>query len=528
LIINNNKATGFAFADYILGYSTQDEKALTLAVAQFRATSQAYYVDDTYKILPNLTLNYGLRYEFVPPWLDKGQSEVDAYVPFIDTTPNVADMSRHPVLVRVGSGDFYQNKIMRFNPAIQTARDRRLGDRLITTDYTNFAPRLGISWSPGPKWTVRTGAGIFYAQDTGNPRFDMERNFGGRLRDNTSAAAPLTFERPFVATGVLVSRPYVLGNIHERRTPMIEQYMLNIQRELDSQTVLEVGYLGSQGHHLEHFRAINEALPGDGPNASRQPYPEFGRIQEVDGEANSHYNALTVKVTRRFAQGLTYLAGYTWSKSIDTGSGIRTLGADTLFPQNSYCGSCEKALSVFDTRNRIVTSLLYELPFGKGKRFLNVGGIANQVIGGWNVSSIITIQPNGFPLTVMDGDVSNVGAGFDRPNATGTPTPLSRGSRNVFQWFNTGAYVQQPDFTFGNVGRNTVIGPGIVEWDFSTLKDFHFRESAFLQFRFEAFNFLNHPNWGDPDTYLLDGTFGQISYTRTAMRQLQMSLKLVF
>jgi len=248
----------------------------------------------------------------------------------------------------------------------------------------------------------------------------------------------------------------------------------------------------------------------------------------VDGEANSHYNALTVKVTRRFAQGLTYLAGYTWSKSIDTGSGIRTLGADTLFPQNSYCGSCEKALSVFDTRNRIVTSLLYELPFGKGKRFLNVGGIANQVIGGWNVSSIITIQPNGFPLTVMDGDVSNVGAGFDRPNATGTPTPLSRGSRNVFQWFNTGAYVQQPDFTFGNVGRNTVIGPGIVEWDFSALKDFHFTESKFLQFRFEAFNFLNHPNWGDPDTYLLDGTFGQISYTRTAMRQLQMSLKLVF
>ena len=205
---------------------------------------------------------------------------------------------------------------------------------------------------------MRTGAGIFYAQDTGNPRFDMERNFGGRLRDNTSAAAPLTFEQPFIKTGVLVSRPYVLANIHERRTPMIEQYMLNIQRELGSETVLEVGYLGSQGHRLEHFRAINEALPGDGTNASRQPYPEFGRIQEVDGEANSHYHALTVKITRRFSQGLTYLAGYTWSKSIDTGSGIRTLGADTLFPQNSYCGSCEKALSVFDTRNRIVTSLL--------------------------------------------------------------------------------------------------------------------------------------------------------------------------
>jgi hypothetical protein len=110
-----------------------------------------------------------------------------------------------------------------------------------------------------------------------------------------------------------------------------------------------------------------------------------------------------------------------------------------LFPQNSYCGSSEKALSVFDTRNRFVTSLLYELPFGRGKRFLNAGGIVNQVLG-WNISSIITIQPNGFPLTVMDGDISNVGAGFDRPNANGTATQLSRGSRNVFQWFNTGAY----------------------------------------------------------------------------------------
>jgi hypothetical protein len=309
---------------------------------------------------------------------------------------------------------------------------------------------------------------------------------------------------------------------------MIEQYMLNIQRELGSGTVLEVGYLGSEGHRLEHFRAINEALPGSSSNASRQPYPEFGRIQEVDGEANSNYHALTAKITRRFSKGLTFLAGYTWSKSIDNASGIRTLGADSLFPQNSYCGSCERSLSVFDTRHRFVTSLLYELPFGKGKAFLNQGGVVNAILGGWNLSSIITIQPNGFPLTVMDGDVSNVGAGFDRPNATGQSTPLARDKRNVFEWFNTGAYVQQPDFTFGNAGRNTVTGPGIVDWDFSTLKDFHFTESKFLQFRFEAFNFLNHPNWGDPDTYLPDGTFGQISYTRTAMRQLQLSLKLVF
>jgi hypothetical protein len=195
---------------------------------------------------------------------------------------------------------------MRFANGIQVARDGRLGDRLITTDYKNFAPRLGISWSPGIRWTIRTGAGIFYSQDTGNPRFDMERNFGGRRRDNTSADSQLTFENPFFTKGRIVSRPYVLGNIHERRTPMIQQYLLNIQRELGHETVLEVGYLGSEGHRLERFRAINEAIPGPGSVKSRDPYPEFGRIQEVDGEANSNYNSLTAKVTRRFSSGLTY------------------------------------------------------------------------------------------------------------------------------------------------------------------------------------------------------------------------------
>ncbi len=184
-------------------------------------------------------------------------------------------MSRHPMLVRVGSGDFYENKIMRFNSNIQTARDGRLGDRLITSDHTNFGPRLGIAWSPTSKWTARIGAGIFYAQDTGNPRFDMERNFGGRLRDNTSADQPLTFERPFVKTGVIVSRPYVLANIHDRRTPMIEQYILNIQRELDSKTVLEVGYLGSQGHVWSIF----------GP--SMKPCPDQLRMQPVSPTPNS-------------------------------------------------------------------------------------------------------------------------------------------------------------------------------------------------------------------------------------------------
>jgi hypothetical protein len=287
--------------------------------------------------------------------------------------------------------------------------------------------------------------------------------------------------------------------------------------------------------------AFNEALPGPaGSVVDRSPFQEFGRIQEIGNAADSNYHSLSLKATRRFASGLTYLAGYTFSRSIDDGSGIRTLGSDPLFPQNSYCISCERGLSIFDTRHRFVTSVLYDVPFGKGRRFLN-HGIASTVIGGWEVGSIFTVS-SGFPLTPYAGsDRSNIGAGSDRPNATGDQVAIDRGQRNPGRWFNIGAFQLQPLGTFGNAGRDTIIGPGIVAWDFSTHKNFNFTEKKYLQFRFEAFNFTNHPNWSDPDTTLgsdrLDatgraipgtGTFGQIFGTRTAMRQLQFSLKLIF
>ena len=525
--------TGYGFADYMLGYTQRAEASVALAVAQFRTTSQAYYIDDSWKIRPNLTVNLGLRYEFTPPWYDKGLSLVNIYVPYIDTVPQVPDLNRHPTFVRAGSGDFYEGKILRFNPAIQVARDGRLGDRLIASDYKNFAPRLGLAWSPTNKWTIRTGAGLFYAQDTGNPRFDMERNFAGRRRDELNADFPdLNWSQPFRNLGgtVQIDNPYVLGNDYGRFTPYSIQYTLNIQRQLDEQTMVELGYLGSVSHKLERMYALNEALArATGSVISRSPYAEFGRIQEIGNRSDANYNSLEVRVQRRFAQGLTYLAGYTYSKSIDYGSGIRTLGSDPLFPQNSYCIRCERGLSVFDVRHRLITSTLYELPTGKGKRFLNSGGPANLILGGWALSSIIGLN-SGFPLTVTTGGraQSNNGAGADRPNATGATVALPRGRQDPEQFFNISAFELQPFGTFGNTGRNTLIGPGMITWDFSTLKTVPVRERQSLEFRFEAFNLPNHPNWGDPTTGFVSVNFGKIRSTRISMRELQFALKYIF
>jgi Carboxypeptidase regulatory-like domain len=532
-------ATGYAFADFLLGYTQQDESAVALAVTKFRALSQAYYFTDTWKVRSNMTFDLGLRYEYTPPWLDKNGTLMDAYIPFHDTTPNVQDLSRHPVMVRIGSGDVYEGTVLRFAPNIQVARDGRLGDRLIFDDKKNFAPRVGWAWNPSEKWSYRAGTGIFYMQDTGNPRFDMARNLSGRRRDNTLLATPdLTLEAPFRGVGtandcgvapplVCLTNIYVLGNDPNRKTPYMLQYLFNVQRELDSSTALEIGYLGSRSYRLERMYDWNETIPGvSGSVQSRKPYPEFTKIQEIGNVAEAHYNSLAVKLTRRLNQGLSILTGYTLSKSEDNGSGIRTLDGDTLFPQNSFCLECEWGLSVFDVRHRFVTSILYELPFGDGKPFAQTG-VASQILGGWQISTIINAS-SGFPRTAYVGiDRSNTGGGQDRPNLTGQDPNLPSDQRTIQRWFNTDAFVIQPAGTWGDAPRNNFVGPGISTVDASIIRNFRI-SSKTLQFRLEGFNVLNKPIWNDPTTTLTNPLYGTITSTRKPMRELQLGLKFVF
>src|SRR5262245_48571923 len=465
---------------------------------------------------------------------------MNASLPCHDTTPNVQNLACHPVMVRIGSGDVYENTVLRFAPNIQVARDGRLGDRLIDDDKKNFAPRAGWAWSPSTKWSYRAGAGVFYLQDTGNPRFDMARNLSGRRRDNTLLLTPdLTLDAPFRGVGsvndcgvapplVCLTNVYVLGNMPNRKTPYMLQYLFNVQRQLDSQTALEVGYLGSHSYRLERMFDWNETIPGvTGSVQSRKPYPEFTKVQEIGNVAEAKYNSLAVKLTRRLQNGFSLLGGYTLSKSSDSGSGIRTLNGDTLFPQDSFCLQCEWALSIFDVRHRFVSSILYELPFGPGKPHL-ADGIGGAILGGWQISTIISVS-SGFPRNVTVGtDRSNTGGGQDRPNATGQEVELPSDERTIQQWFNTAAYTLNDLGTWGTVGRNTVIGPGITSLDMSIIRNFRVASSKTIQFRFEAFNALNNPIWDDPNTTLTSPLYGTITNTRKPMRELQIGLKFVF
>jgi hypothetical protein len=532
--------SGDAFADFMIGQVYQPEAAVSIASADFRATTFYLYFDDTWRLTNRITLNFGLRYENTPPWEDQTGRLFNGIVPN-DVHPagpvgaNVADPSLYPFFMRQGDSrqDCYEGVSIRW-PNINVRCDGSLGNRLVGRDNNDWAPRFGITWSLDSKTVVRAGAGMFYSQDTGNPRFDMARNLAGRLRDNSNAQFPnLNWENSLssvVGGTANIPRPYTFANPYDRRTPYTMQYMVNVQREFLRDTLFEIGYLGSVSHRLEALRAINEAKPAPRSSGlsipSRTPFPNFGRIQLVDNGGNGNYNSLGTKLTKRFSQGITYLVSYTWGKSLDTATSIRNLGGDTLFPQNSYCRQCERARSSHDVNQRFVTSFLYDLPIGTGHAIKPSNAFINGIIGGWQVGSIFTWQ-TGFPVTVTQGgDPSNTGAFFDRPSATGVDP--NNVEQTASLWFNKAAFRPAADGTHGNVGRNTISSPGVFGWDFSLLKDFNFNEQHKIQFRFEAFNFPNHPNFGNPDTNIISPTFGVITGTRTNMRNLQFALKYVF
>ena len=329
-----------------------------------------------------------------------------------------------------------------------------------------------------------------------------------------------------IRDSVCVTNHYVLGNMYDRKTPYMIQYVFNVQRQLDRTTALEIGYLGSRSKRLERMFDANEVTPGPGSVQSRRPYPEFTKVQEIGNVAEARYNSLALKLTRRLDRGFSVLVGYTLSKSEDNGSGIRTLNGDALFPQNSNCFDCEWGLSIFDVRHRFVTSLLYELPFGGGKPFLQSGPAA-AILGDWQISAIINTS-SGFPRDPAVGvDVPNTGAQTYRPNLVSGQDP-NDGPGTVEQWFNTAAFARPDAFTYGNAGRNIVTGPGIFSVDMSLLKNIIFGGGRSLQLRLEAFNALNQPIWNDPDMNMSSQTYGRINTTRSPMRELQIGVKFAF
>ncbi|MGH7837157.1 MAG: hypothetical protein ACREQC_04940, partial [Candidatus Binataceae bacterium] len=311
------------------------------------------------------------------------------------------------------------------------------------------------------------------------------------------------------------------------KTTGANEWNVNVQRELGANNVLTVAYVGQKGTHIFVTDNINEAIPGPGAVAGRRPYPNLGDGTAVGPWANSEYHSLQTTFERRFSSGLSLLASWTWSHSIDDSSGTGSEGVQTPYDLHLYRGN-----STFDVRHNVILSWTYELPFGKGKMLLrNAAGPLQWIAGGWQINSIDTFQ-TGTPFTVtMLSSTLNAGSGVQWPNRVASGV-LSNSSIN--QWFDPTAFVAPGAYNYGNSGRNVLFGPGTRQFDVSMFKSFAFSpdQAMRLQFRAEVFNLLNTPEFNNPNAQIGNLAVGKITsagqpplFQRTS-REIQLALKL--
>ena len=498
--------TGNALGDLLLGFPLLTGGARVDNAQHLRSNSYNFFVNDSYRVHPRLTLSLGLRYEYNTP-------AVDAF-----DRANIYDQSTGNLV------------------AVGTSGVPRSG---YESDRNNFAPRVGFAWTvrESGNTVVRGGFGIYYDQSPlapgealyfNKPFFDFNLFF-------SLPGLPLTLDNPFPSFFPFPLPDSALAIQRDLRTPYMQHWNLNVQQQLGRSRVLEIAYVGSKGTKLLSARDINQPppsiLPPGLPFVPR-PNPLFDDITLLESRASSNYHSLQARLQQRLDFGLALLGSYTWSKSIDDASNFFTSAGDPNFPQNSYDVRAERGRSNFDVRHRLSVSYSYDLPFGKGRAFLADRGWLSTLLTGWQTFGIVSLQ-SGRPFTVaLLQEIDNSGTGRsalgfganDRPNLIADP---SLSNRSPQLWFNRSAFVFPPPGTFGNAGRNILDGPGFQNVNASLLKNTRLSERFSLQFRAEAFNLFNHPNFNLPDNFLGSPTFGQITSARDP-RHLQFGLKLLF
>jgi len=545
-----NRTRDNAIADFLLGYFSGASvfQPAGFGVAgktgnprQFNFLYFAPYIQDDWKVNARLTLNLGLRYDF-------------RNIPYeSNDRMGWRDLSNPRGGLLVADKTLVDKGIVGDQSYYKFAGRRNPND----ASKKVFAPRFGFAYRPfDDKTVVRGGYGIFFDSAEGREidgasdifpyvsRGNYIQSLGQTNLLTTNQLFP-NFANVGVATPA-ANTFLAVSMSPEPKNPYVQQWSLGVQRELMKNTTLELNYIGSKGTHLLMRRNIAQARPVANPAVcapeptptvgtdcavlSRRPFVNFATYIDSDWSGNSSYNAFNAKVEHR-SNSLLFTAVYTWAKSIDSKSAAAGIGNDVAGWQgflNNNDIRRDRGRSEFDVDHRLVSSFVYELPVGRGKKF---GGDMHKavdvLIGGWQVNAIATFQ-SGFPMTISAADAGGLNdtSGTNRANIVGDINP-SGFKPTIDKWFNTAAFQAPGKGVLGNSGRGILRLPGINNWDTGLFKNFSITEKLNFQFRFESFNAFNHTQWGGPIRSASDSRFGRVLSTRPA-RINQLGAKLVW
>lgn len=497
-------STGFGPASFVLGVMHNYSPRLGNTAADQTENWYGVYAQDLFQITKKLAVTAGIRWDYItPPNYHKIVSSLDDLTgQFIVTAAVLPYFPK-----ATGTPGFFQPQ------------------------YNGWEPRLGVTYSLTDKSVAHAAFAILddhnntLVQENQGIRQSWPTGFGETLTD-LDIAQPTYYLNTLPSESSLVNNPAPSGGYGadpNAKIPYSMEYNLGVQQQLPASLVAKLDYVGSLGRNQYLSPLGNTALyPAPGPVSARQPFPQYGGPNNFEeNKGPSSYNALQAQLKKEFSSGLLFQASYTYSKSLDWVS-----DPYGNLPQNFYDLHAEWGPSDFNHKHMFVFASVYQLPFGRDKRYLTKpNGITQALAGGWSIGSILSLY-SGLPFDVLvNGDIANVGGGGQRSVRNGA-NPYSHAAPH--QWLNTAAFAQPAQYTYGTEGRNDLVGPAYKNLDLNASKQFPLFREANLQFRAELFNVFNHTNLGLPDHTVGDSSFGIINTAEAPGREVQFALKVQF
>ena len=569
---NNVGTTGNSLAAALLGLPSANNNTGAIASGN-RVSSYGYFAQDAWTVSQNVTVTYGLRLDHRRPFapdsgtIVSGPNTDGVYWIGMNALPGACSVTKAAPCIPSADGSLagIDGGVAAIDPTTGLPYYNAAAPPIQLSPYGstwgakggwgNWGPRIGIAWRVDPKTTVRGGYGIVYDTTMGMEQ-DWKGNSGNwpgsgsvvsSIAMNQTGSPLANVESTFGQVGAVLpaADPWSLGNWYmdpHIQDPRSQQYNLTVERELGSKMALSVGYVGSLDDRVGITGLWNTAqTPGTGTVAqvrARTPFPWYNTSAFYStSTGTSNYNALQVKLDRKFSNGLQYLVSYTWSKAISTGgSGLFDVengpgsGGFSIW-QNYYDLKASKGVMAYNIPQFLAMSGMYALPVGKGQRYLNHGPAA-YILGNWQANAAVQLR-SGQPYNMaISGDIANIEApagdswfSYMRPNVVGDPK-LAHPTRD--EWFNTAAFASPATGTYGNAGTNFLSSSHVANVDMSLFKKFPIWEQSSLTFRAEAFNIFNIQNYGVPDNNISDPTAGVVTSNVTTPREIQLGLHLDF